>query len=128
MHTAVQSIGAHQPHASSVARVAIAGATGYAGQELLRLLARHPLVTITAAMSSGAPGVNGAERRLPALARLWRGDITPPPPPPVAPPAERARGLGAAGVRVVDLSAAFRRRDTAVRPRWYPETHRLPDG
>ena len=31
-------------------RVAIAGATGYAGQELVRILARHPAVTLTTAM------------------------------------------------------------------------------
>ena len=31
------------------ARVAVAGATGYAGQELVRILARHPAVTLTAA-------------------------------------------------------------------------------
>src|SRR6516225_1674170 len=55
------------------ARVAIAGATGYTGQELLRLLARHPLVTITETTSSGAT----AARKLPALARLWDGAITP---------------------------------------------------
>src|SRR2546430_3600432 len=56
------------------ARVAIAGATGYAGQELLRLLARHPAVAIVAAMSSGA---TASGRRLPALARIWNGDIQP---------------------------------------------------
>ena len=33
----------------TVKRVAVAGATGFAGQELIRLLARHPNVTITAA-------------------------------------------------------------------------------
>src|SRR5262245_59508047 len=33
---------------AALARVAIAGATGYAGQELVRLLARHPRVTLTA--------------------------------------------------------------------------------
>src|SRR3954452_21555763 len=59
----------------AAARVAVAGATGYTGQELLRLLARHPAVSITAAMSSGA--ARGAVRRLPALARLWDGEITP---------------------------------------------------
>ncbi|MGE5200310.1 MAG: hypothetical protein ACM3H9_11765, partial [Rhodospirillaceae bacterium] len=32
-------------------RVAIAGATGYSGQELVRLLARHPRASLTAAMS-----------------------------------------------------------------------------
>src|SRR5437868_15283866 len=58
----------------AAARVAVAGATGYTGQELLRLLARHPAVTLTAAMSSGAAG---APRRLPALARVWDGTITP---------------------------------------------------
>ncbi len=55
MHIAVQS---RERVASggrgAAARVAIAGATGYTGQELLRLLARHPAVTIAAAMSSGA--------------------------------------------------------------------------
>ena len=54
-------------------RVAVAGATGYTGQELLRLLSRHPSVTITQATSSGA----SAARRLPALAHLWNGSITP---------------------------------------------------
>ena len=44
-------------------RVAIAGATGYAGQELVRILARHPAVTLTAAMSSGT---SSAPRPLPA--------------------------------------------------------------
>src|SRR4051812_28714259 len=58
-----------------IARVAVAGATGYTGQELLRLLGRHPGVTITAAMSSGASG--GAARRLPALARIWDGEVAP---------------------------------------------------
>src|SRR5438874_12572811 len=55
------------------ARIAIAGATGYTGQELLRLLSRHPSVALTAAMSSGTT----AARKLPALARLWQGEIVP---------------------------------------------------
>jgi N-acetyl-gamma-glutamyl-phosphate reductase len=138
MHTALQPTGAHQPHASPVARVAIAGATGYAGQELLRLLARHPLVSVTAAMSSGSAG---AERRLPALNRLWRGEIIPFASDtlareadvvflalPDAAAAEVAPALVDAGVRVIDLSGAFRLRDAGTRARWYPETHRLPAG
>src|SRR3989442_15514359 len=56
-------------------RVAVAGATGYTGQELLRLLGRHPSITVTAAMSSGAK--SGPARRLPALARVWDGEIVP---------------------------------------------------
>src|SRR5438132_14039577 len=59
---------------AALTRVAVAGATGYTGQELLRLLARHPAVRLTAAMSSGT---SAAARRLPALARIWTGAITP---------------------------------------------------
>src|SRR6188474_1387345 len=57
----------------STTRVAVAGATGFTGQELLRLLSRHPAVTLTAATSSGAT----AARKLPALTRVWEGTITP---------------------------------------------------
>jgi len=120
-------------------RVAVAGATGYTGQELVRLLARHPAVTIAAAMSSGSAGA--ATRRLPALAHLWDGAIAPLAADvlaresdlvflalPDAAAAELAPALVDAGVRVIDLSGAFRLRDAAARARWYPETHRLPDG
>ena len=119
------------------ARVAIAGATGYTGQELLRLLARHPAVSIAAAMSSGAAG--GEARRLPGLAHLWDGSIGPLSLDtlkqetdvvflalPDAAAAEIAPALVDAGVRVIDLSGAFRLRDAALRSRWYPETHALP--
>src|SRR5687768_8331731 len=58
----------------SKSRVAIAGATGYTGQELLRILGRHPSVSVTAAMSSGSS--SGSTRPLPALTRLWDGQIT----------------------------------------------------
>src|SRR5918993_4014051 len=56
------------------ARVAVAGATGFAGQELVRILARHPAVTLTAAMSSAA---TSAPRPLPALARIWDEAVVP---------------------------------------------------
>jgi N-acetyl-gamma-glutamyl-phosphate reductase len=139
MHTVtlpIASAAATTP--GTIARVAVAGATGYTGQELLRLLARHPAVTITAAMSSGAAG--GGARRLPALTRLWDGAIAPLAPAtlaeadvvflalPDAAAAELAPTLVDAGVRVVDLSGAFRLRDAGNRGRWYPETHRLPEG
>src|SRR5438093_9450240 len=77
MHTLVRpgSSASASPAAGTAAtvKVAVAGATGYTGQELLRLLSRHPSVTLTAAMSSGAT----ASRTLPALARLWGGEIVP---------------------------------------------------
>ena len=120
------------------ARVAIAGATGYTGQELLRVLARHPAVAIAAAMSSGTTGVS--TRRLPALARVWDGAIAPLAPEalrdadivflalPDAAAAELAPALVDAGVRVIDLSGAFRLRDAGARARWYPHTQTVPAG
>jgi N-acetyl-gamma-glutamyl-phosphate reductase len=42
--------------------------------------------------------------------------------------AELAPGLVDGGVRVIDLSGAFRLRDAGQRARWYPETHRVPAG
>src|SRR4030095_7589960 len=119
-------------------RVAIAGATGYAGQELVRILARHPAVTLTAAMSSAA---TSTPRALPALARIWEGAIVPLDVErlvadadivflalPEAASAELAPVLVERGRRVIDLSGAFRIRDDAARTRWYPATTALPAG
>lgn len=119
-------------------RVGIAGATGYAGQELLRLLAAHPRARVVAAMSS-AP--DGPPRALPALSRLWNGPIEPfsltqlsehaevvflALPEEAA--AEVAPQLLEGGVRVVDLSGAFRLREATQRETWYPATTRGPLG
>ena len=127
------------PIGAATARVAVAGATGYTGQELLRLLSRHPAVTLTSAMSSGQTGASS--RRLPGLSRIWNGTIVPLAPEtlaaeadvvflalPDSAAAELAPALADAGVRVIDLSGAFRIRDAEVRRRWYPETHQLPAG
>ena len=121
-------------------RVGVAGATGYTGQELLRLLARHPGVVITAATSSGRSS-GTAMRTLPALRRLWDGDLTPLDPEalaretdlvfmalPDSAAAELAPALVAQGRRVIDLSGTFRLKDAALRARWYPDTGALPDG
>src|SRR5258708_3886654 len=131
--------GTTTPLENAVTRVAVAGATGYAGQELLRILARHPAVSITSAMSSGAGG--GAARKLPALAHVWTGDVAPFSAETLAAEAdvvflalpdkaaaEVAPALVDTGVRVVDLSGAFRLRDSAGRAKWYPETTTLPGG
>ena len=139
MHTGVQSSAANAVSGAAVARVAVAGATGFTGQELLRLLARHPAVALTAAMSSGRTGPSS--RRLPALTRVWNGSIVPLSPEtlaseadvvflalPDSTAAELAPALIDAGVRVIDLSGAFRLRDEASRAKWYPDTHRLPAG
>ena len=124
--------------APTAARVAIAGATGYAGQELVKLLARHPAVTLTDARSSGA---TSAPRPLPALKRIWDGTVTPLDIDrlvkgsdvvmlalPEAAAAEIGTALLERGLRVIDLSGAFRIRNDADRQRWYPATAALPEG
>jgi N-acetyl-gamma-glutamyl-phosphate reductase len=119
-------------------RAGIAGATGFAGQELVRILARHPGAGLTVAMASQA---TSTPRRLAALARIWDGDVRPLDLPtlvdstdvvflalPEAASAEIAPTLLEAGRRVVDLSGAFRLRDAALRAQWYPATGELPSG
>ena len=108
--------------------VGLAGATGYVGQELLALLARHPRVTLTTAMSSGA-----GRTSLPRMARVWDGELVPLSvdqlaektnaaflalPDPVT--AEVVPALVERGVRVFDLSGTFRLRDSEQRAKWYP--------
>ena len=99
-------------------RVAIAGGSGYAGGELLRLLLRHPefeIGTVTAASNAGAP-VMSVHPHLPTLADRTFADTTP-----EAfadadlvflglPHGESARVAGwiGADVPVVDLGADFR--------------------
>jgi N-acetyl-gamma-glutamyl-phosphate reductase len=118
--------------------VGVAGATGYAGQELIRLLARHPRVRLVAAMASSASSPN---RALPALAHLWDGAVVPLDLDRLASEAdavflalpedasaEIVPALLERGRRVFDLSGAYRLRDTEQRTRWYPKAAALPDG
>ncbi|MGE0703069.1 MAG: N-acetyl-gamma-glutamyl-phosphate reductase [Vicinamibacterales bacterium] len=138
MHTHASAPYAADRDASerAVARVAVAGATGFTGQELLRILARHPGVSLTVATSSTA---SSATRRMPALAHIWNGSLTPLDKDilvrdadlvflalPDTAAAELAPALVESGRRVIDLSGAFRLRDAAARARWYPETHQVP--
>jgi N-acetyl-gamma-glutamyl-phosphate reductase len=123
---------------SSPVRVGVAGATGYAGQELIALLARHPQVEVRVAMSSGS---QPAGRLMPRLARVFDGPIEPLDHKrlgqdvdvaflavPEAAAAELGATLVEAGVRVIDLSGAFRLRADGPRARWYPATKALPSG
>jgi len=115
----------------SSVRVGVAGATGYAGLELLRRLARHPHADLRHAMASSA----SESKRLPALARIWDAPLEPLDVDTLATQtdavflalpdtlaAEIAPVLANRGTRVFDLSGAFRLRDTALRARWYPHT------
>jgi N-acetyl-gamma-glutamyl-phosphate reductase len=112
-------------------RVGVAGATGYAGIELLRRLARHPAADIRIAMGS-----SGSEaRRVPALARIWDSMALPFDldklsseadtiflAVPESLSAQVTPVLTGRGARVFDLSGAFRLRDPEYRQRWYPHS------
>jgi len=115
----------------SQVNVGVAGATGYSGVELLRLLSRHPAARIVAAM--GAPGAE--PRHVPALRRVWDAPVNGLDIDRLADStdavflalpdhaaAEVAPSLVARGKRVFDLSGAFRLRDAGLRRRWYPKT------
>jgi len=137
---AASSTGPSSPRAGQpdVVRVAVVGATGYAGQELVRLLARHPAVALTTATGSQSTSI---PRRLPALSRIWDGEVRPLDLDvvvesadvvflalPERASAELVPALLAAGRRVIDLSGAFRLRDEHTRAQWYPATGELPVG
>jgi N-acetyl-gamma-glutamyl-phosphate reductase len=117
--------------------VGVVGASGYAGQELVRLLARHPAADFRLAMDVAAV----VEQHGRALSRIWQGEFAVLDldrlaaetdavflAVPDAPAAELAPPLIGAGRRVFDLSGAFRLRDQGLRARWYPASPLLPSG
>ena len=114
-------------------RVAVAGASGYAGGELLRLIAGHPgleLGPVTADSSAGT-AVTGLHPQLAGLA----GRVLEPTDPDLlaaadlvflALPHEQSAALAArlpAAVKVVDLSASFRLADPAAWAAFYGGEH-----
>lgn len=113
-------------------RIGVVGATGYAGQEVLRLLARHPEVEISIAMTSST---DEETRTLPALTGVWSGSLSPYSMErlatetdavflalPEKASARLAPTLLERGVRVLDISGAFRLTDATARHQWYPDT------
>src|SRR3984957_18365095 len=114
-------------------RVAVAGASGYAGGELLRLIAGHPdleLGPVTAGANAGAP-VGAVHPHLPGLAgltfeatdpdRLASADLVF-----LALHHEESARVAArlpAQVAVIDLSASFRLSDPVQWARFYQGAH-----
>ena len=119
-------------------KVGIVGGTGYTGVELLRLLAQHPQVDLRAITSRKEDGMPVAEMfpslrghvsiafSEPAKAPLTDCDVvffaTP-----HGVAMAQAPELLAAGVRLIDLAADFRLKDTAEFERWYKMPHSCPD-
>jgi len=118
--------------------VAVLGATGYTGVELLRLLARHPAVELTF-LSSEQYRERSVAEVYPFLRGAVEGTLQAPEPAAIAAAADivlSALPHGAAaplvadivrrGRRVIDLSADFRLHDPRVYARWYGE-HPAPE-
>ena len=119
-------------------KVGIVGGTGYSGVELLRLLAAHPQVELTAITSRKEDGLPVADM-FPSLRGHVKLAFSSPDkadlnacdvvffatPHGVA--MAQARELLAAGVKVIDLAADFRLRDTTEFEKWYGMPHSCPD-
>ena len=124
----------------STIRVAIAGATGYAGEELIRLLLQHPHVQLTclAASAKWERPTSVAEvyprfaRQLDLpvealdLGRLTRAADAVFLALPHGTAMALVPSLLEAGTRVIDLSGDFRLRDPSLYPTWYRFTHAHP--
>lgn len=126
-------------HKRSALPVGVVGASGYTGLELTRILAAHPGVAVaflasdrwdgdTAGKRAGVEGPAGELRyvgleQAPELARGCAAVL-------LATPAEASHDLAPKllerGVKVVDLSGAFRLREGALYPTHYGFEHRHP--
>ncbi len=119
-------------------KVGIVGGTGYTGVELLRLLVRHPDVSLKCVTSRSEAGrmVSDLYPNLrgyldlpftqPDLKQLSACDVvffaTP-----NGVAMDSASQLLDAGVKVIDLAADFRLQDPAVWSHWYGMEHACPD-
>lgn len=119
--------------------VAVIGASGYTGAELLRLLSLHPRMRLAAVTSEKSAGLPVADV-FPHLARFVSLAFEPLAPDAVAKRADAvflalphtksftpAAVCLEAGKKVVDLSADFRLHDPAAYERWYQTPHPHPD-
>jgi N-acetyl-gamma-glutamyl-phosphate reductase len=118
-------------------KVGIVGASGYAGEVLVKLLLRHPQADLAAVTSRTHAGKSLA-KVIPAVRGIDRGMVFTASDPaavaatdiplyflalPHGAAAEFARALVAGGKRVIDLSADFRVADLAIYERYYGAHH-----
>ncbi|HEY8856499.1 MAG TPA: N-acetyl-gamma-glutamyl-phosphate reductase [Rugosibacter sp.] len=119
-------------------KVGIVGGTGYTGVELLRLLAQHPEVELSAITSRGDAGILAAEL-FPSLRGLVDLRFSDPKDAPLAAcdivffatpngiAMKQASQLLNAGVRVIDLAADFRIQNIVEWEKWYGMKHVSPE-
>ncbi|MFC2012019.1 N-acetyl-gamma-glutamyl-phosphate reductase [Chloroflexota bacterium] len=117
----------------SKTKAGIINVTGYAGLELARLLHQHPQVELvsvtgrsTAGQKLGTVFPHLADIALTIEAELSEVDITFSAMPHKE-SAEEVVPLVKSGVKVVDISADFRLKDTAEYPYWYGFSHPAPE-
>lgn len=125
---------------SSRIRAVVAGATGYSGRELIRIIAGHPGMELVGAFASPGAAPLPIEEIHPQLRGRVAGICQPYADDAVAALApqliflatpnefshEIAASALATGATVVDLSGSFRLRDTTLYPRFYGFEHTSP--
>ena len=119
-------------------KVGVVGGTGYTGVELLRILASHSEVQVSAITSRAEAGVKVADY-FPSLRGRYDLAFTDPAkaslsgcdcvffatPNGVA--MSQARALLESGAKIVDFSADFRLKDRATWEKWYKVSHASPE-
>lgn len=113
----ISTLSAVQPAAVKT-RVAIAGATGYTGAELEKILARHQHAEVVAAFSSGSFSLDALFDARPEIVFLATPNEV---------SAEIVPTILDAGMKVIDLSGAFRLGEPSLYPSWYGFTHTRPE-
>ncbi len=118
-------------------KIAILGASGYTGAELVRLIATHPAMEIVALSADRKAGMQMAEvfpflrhLKLPQLVKIDEIDFSNVDLCFCALPHATTQEVIAKlprDLKIVDLSADFRLRDVAEYQKWYGQAHTAPD-
>jgi N-acetyl-gamma-glutamyl-phosphate reductase len=118
-------------------RIAVLGASGYTGAELVRLIATHPAMEIVALSADRKAGQSMAEvfpflrhLNLPRLQKIDEIDFSNVDLAFCALPHATTQVVVSAlprDLKIVDLSADFRLRDVAEYEKWYGQPHTAPD-
>jgi len=121
-------------------RVAVIGASGYTGSELLRLLSLHPQVTLTRVVASEKSQGLAVASLLPHLTKIWDCSLSSLNTSSIAQEADivflalpHTQSLQpvadflSQGKHVIDLSADYRLQDPMIYEKWYQTAHPFPD-